>query len=334
MAAWAPAGALAHHGAGTSRLGPSAGGGWLAAPLQGGTAENRIGVGLQYELTRYGRTLRGAEEYADSVERQVDAHVLRSEISAGFRSGTGLRLIVPFAALDASTPESKASRVGLSDVSFEVSQDLSVLYPDAPRGVPAVRGSLAVVLPTGEYSEQTVASVTELRGAASEIRLTNHDMRASLGSGALWLDAGLGLTWRLGRAVALASETRLRAPLTRTEDETRWGKVVQSDVAAVIGVVPEALDVVAGLGYRFREADDRSVNVPTGDGTSAVPSEPESRLSGGAHAVRSLLGARVHTGLGLSVNAMVEIPVFQSVNGVQLAESFSVSLGVTWLFSL
>lgn len=319
--------AEAHHTSGASRLGPSA---LNAGPLIGRAPTGpRWVLGLSHDFSRYDQTLKGSDPYPGAGGVGVDAHTLRLSAGADLPTGTRLTVGVPLAILQ-RTGEAPTTRWGLADLDLQVGQRLESLVPAVPDRL-RIWCFVGAVLPTGAEEEAPVATATELGGDPTQIRLTTHEMRASLGAGAFWLQGGLTADLSLTANLGVQASARTRAPLDRAADGTLWGTEAEAELIARGGLFDQRLQLWAGAGLRHRGGDERR-------DSAAQPAEitsdvPEARgPDGGLDATRLLGGLAWRFGDSLVAMAAVDVPVWQTVAGVQLAEAFSTRLGIqVWL---
>jgi hypothetical protein len=155
-------------------------------------------------------------------------------------------------------------------------------------------------------------------------------MRASLGAGAFWLQGGLTADLSLGDTLGVQLSGRARAPLDRAQDGTLWGAQTEAELIARGGFFEQRLQVWAGAGLRHRAGDERKDSAETSEITGE--SDEDRGPDGGLDATRLLGGVAWRFGASVVAMAAVDVPVWQHVAGVQLAESFSTRLGVqVWL---
>lgn len=313
--------AAAHHSRGASRIGPASTVGGLQRA--GVPAAARLRLALDHALSRFDRTLRGTDTYTADQPVAVDAHTLRLGVAVDLPTGTSVQVGVPLALLR-RTGAITDHTWGLADLDLEVSQSLRPLWPDLPDRL-EVRVSGGLILPTGAEREAPVGTATELGGDFTEVRLTTHEMRAALGAGAWWLQGGVGLRLRLSEGLGLGLDGRVRAPVDAAADGTRWGLQVESELVAQGALAAGRLQVRAGLGHRHRGVDRRPPVPPEGDG---VVEDPEAAPTGGAQAWRVVGGVAWRLAGATWLQAAVDVPVHQRVEGVQLVETFSAQLGV------
>lgn len=166
-----------------------------------------------------------------------------------------------------------------------------------------------VKMPTG---------VTDVRNEAGE----QPEPAARPGSGSWDFLAGAGAEWRLGarRAEDEAGSIPLRLSLTgrlngRGTEEYRIGPQVQVHLASEVPV-GRTFSLLGQANFRVKGKDDV--------GASGLEEED----TGGSWLYLSP-GLRVSTGTRASIYGLVQIPVYQRVNGIQLVSDANLYFGVT-----
>lgn len=296
--------ALAHHdtavqqfGAGSPSTAPST---LLDAPSPRFEARARFDWSSFGEL-REGRTRRSDAEPSIAVERYT--------LSAGVRlaSRTRFDLALPTGRIRGGEP----GRFGLGDVAASLTQELGILRL-------GVLGSV----PTGRYTVDAVSSIVDVQpDDTGELSIITYDARASLGSGTFRTGLTAGLLVQTGRVVGTLQSTWVQ-PLGETSDDIRWGSDLALRGVLAVRAFAERLSLGAGLLGQLHTAD-RVNGEPAANGAATTLRTSRRR----SLAVTGTLGARLAS--GFSCGTQVRVPVVQWVQGVQLAESFTVSAQCT-----
>jgi hypothetical protein len=165
-----------------------------------------------------------------------------------------------------------------------------------------------VKMPTG---------VTDVRNEAGD----QPEPAARPGSGSWDFLAGLGTEWRVGGTGAdQAGSIPLRLSVTgrlngRGTEEYRIGSQVQAHLASELPI-GNTFALLGQANFRVKGKDDV--------GASGLEEED----TGGSWLYLSP-GLRVSTGTRASIYGLVQIPVYQRVNGIQLVSDANLYLGVT-----
>ncbi|MEN0065863.1 MAG: hypothetical protein AAGA48_27230 [Myxococcota bacterium] len=250
----------------------------------------------------FGRLQSGGDRFDDAKPAVA---VERYTLSMSYRmaSRTRIDLALPAGRIRGE----RAGAMGLGDVSAGLSQAFG-----------PVRVGLLGTAPTGRYTMDAVSSVVDVTADDSGTpRLTTYDARASLGSGTWQVGTVASLEGRLGRFGGQLRTTLIQ-PLNETVDGIRWGRDVTLLAAASARLAGDQIQLGTGLLGRIHAAD-RIQAEPEPERTAEVLRTSRRRSLG----IVTSLGIRL-TG-GLSCGTRAHVPLAQWVQGVQLAESFTVT---------
>lgn len=307
MIAWLAI-AFAHHDTAVARVGD---GPALTASLADEVDPDRpeLVVGLSVGGSRFSGARRGGAKHALDAG-SVTVGLAELAVGARLPGGTSLGLALPVGVVDVRTPIDRHAAPGVGDLRVELAQT-------ARSERSALRLRIGALAPTGGTDDRAAVSLLDL-GAG--YRVVSYDTRASLGAGSWSALAGIDAWRRVGPA-SVGLEADVRAPFTDTPDAIRWG----ADLAARLGGdLPIARRLAAGarVGLRRHTSDALAV-------LSEDTGEPVEIRSGGRSALTAhgRIGWRPRDDLQLS--ASVGAPVWQHVQGVQLAEAVSGGLALS-----
>jgi hypothetical protein len=286
----------------------------------------KVDVSLSADFIFFGRVLAGSENFLQRELGEVAVTTLSPMLSWTARSSTSLGLRLPLGAAVTSPPDrAPSTQFGLGDLKLFVQQDWSRLWrPKGPSWL-IVRSRFSVSAPSGMYGAASTLSVTRVAGERDgSIQVSTFDTRASLGAGVWAFLFWTELEAHLSQRLQLSVQGLFAQPSGRTPDEIAWGRDYEAVATGSFDVFPERLTVEAGFDLRHHEADE----VPDSDGGPA-------RFSvGGRDEVGLGLGASVRGSERFGCALGAHIPLFQSVGGVQLVESFSGHFGCSMAWAL
>jgi hypothetical protein len=273
-----------------------------------------LSAGIAWDTAVFGRVLQGQEPFAGATGR-VTRHTATHRVAWTPIPGSRIEARVPVVVLDA---------VALGDVELEVGQAVRSETLQL-----AVTGGVAA--PTGVYTRDPVMQAQTVSVDATAIELVTTDVRASAGAGAWTGLAGVHGIAALGGWQVLGFGSA-RVPLTDTVDAIRWGPLLAGS-AGVLGSLG---------GGRLRagvHADVRHQLAHRFDMLDAHTGKQVERRSGrqSVVGVRPVVAARIWSAAPerrsarLDCDVGVHIPVWQHVQGVQLAETASGRVGCTML---
>jgi hypothetical protein len=317
--------ARAHHGSGGSQVLPA--GRPLDSPSQAVGAAGRapwLWVATDWSATRAGRLMGGTERVRGEGDPRVFAHGARLRVGVGLARGTELELAAAWLAVRADGGDAAAARRwnGPGDLVLGVRQDLGRFYGGAPGWVPRLRVGLLLELPTGRVDDRAVATVHRFETGGGALDYATYRVWAGLGQGAVGLVGTLDGSWRIGALGGIEASVRGRAPLSEARGGGARGGSVGAELTGSLRLWRGRLVAFGGLGARY-SAGDRLVT--------------DDEAEAGAAAQRLVLavgGAHASLGAGLVLSVSAEVPVFASVDGVQLVESWGVSAGLSATFGL
>lgn len=307
--------ALAHHDVAVGRVGGGAGGGAGASPWTAPLP--RLDLALSWDARRFARTLRGSETFAGSELAAVDVHLVQLAATVQLKRHTllGVQASAGRVRSEAGGSEPK-STMGPGDTQVWAGQ--RVLHREGEEGARSawVRASLG--LPTGRYARDAAVSLVDVTpGEDGSLQVSPYDMRASLGSGAV--SAALASEARVSRGrLAGVGGLAVATPLTRTPDDIRWGTDVEASVG---GQGRVGARVVLGAHADARHHfDDRMEQLVEETG------EVEDVRVGARTAVGGSLQVGVRLRQGATCGVRGRLPLWQRVDGVQLVESWALSV--------
>ncbi len=297
--------ALAHHDTAVQQVG-AAGDAVDAMGLTEGTG-SRVEVRGLLTWQSFGQLRQGTNRYGDA---EPTVTVERYTVSAGarFASGTRLDLALPTGRIRGVEP----GPFGLGDVTASVAQDIGPL-----------RIGVLGVAPTGRYTVDAVASVVDVApDADGGIGIVTYDARASLGGGTYRTGAVASVRAQGARGFGVLRSTAV-TPIGTTPDGIRWGTDLVLDGRVGARVLAQRLSVGVGLQGLLHTADriDGEPDAETGEPTRLRTSRRRTV------ALVGTIGARLTSGFTCGTQA--RLPLVQWVQGVQLAESFTVSAQCT-----
>jgi hypothetical protein len=318
--------ARGHHPGGGSQVAPS-GGRYDAGRVAFGAPGRGpwLSVGGEWRFARAGRLLSGGTAVRGEGGPRVDAQAARLHLALAMVRGTTVELAVPWLAVAAVRSDGGRERWnGVGDVSVGVRQDLGRFYSRAPGWVPRVAVRVGLELPTGRVDDRTVATVRRFVTDGAELHYATYVVEAGLGQGAVAVTADLDAAWGIGARGEVAVAVRGRVPVADVRGEARRGAAVAAELVWAARLWAERVVPFAGLGFRYVAGDE------VGGGGAAG----EEAVAASQRALLVLAGARVGLGRGVAASVAAEFPVVSRVEGVQLVESWGLSVGLSATFGL
>lgn len=313
--------AAAHHETGVTRV---------EGPLPGDPGVTtttidapRLELGLGVDAARFGKVLRGQERLADT-SGQVALTTAAPTAAVWVDDATRLAVELPFGAVSRRAAEGWEAHLGLGDLSVGGLRRARLGEGDRPAKI-FVEARL--ILPTGQYARHASVTTDDVAGGADgALVLTTWDTRASLGAGATRAAARAGLAQPLGDRFTATAAFAAATPLHATPDGVRWG----SDLVASAGAR------ATGAEHRTFASIEADLRHHTPDGTT-VPEAGEvgsGRRVGARSAFGASVGAMRRISDRTSCFAQVRAPLWQRVQGVQLAETWSGTVRCTTAWGL
>lgn len=304
LAAVSTTSALAHHDTAVQQVGAVGVDGTVGPTLD--VAAPRLEAQATFSWQTFGRMQHAGTRYGDA---DPTVTVEQYTLSAALRlpSKTHLGIALPVGRIRQATP----GPVGIGDASLAVSQ-----------GIGAFRIGALALAPTGRTTLDPVSSVIDVVPDGDTLIARTFDARASLGAGA-WR-TGLSAAWR-GETGWLTTtlRTALMTPVAPTADGIFWGTDATARAGLTVRALAGRLSVGTAVQGQLHTADriDGEIDATTGEPT---------RLRTGRRRSLGVLGSvGGRLAKGLSCGAQAHVPVAQWVQGVQLAESFTVSAQCT-----
>lgn len=270
-------------------------------------------LGLGFSLGRRVTRQRGVDEIDNPNGEKASGRVYTLEAGLGLWRGLSARVTFPL--LDVSAEESGHTdrQFDIGDLSARLSYQWVLARPDR-RLVLGVNGG--AWLPTGG------------RGGESEI-----PSNANFVSGTVDPQVGGYASFDTESGLGLHLMAQLRAPVYEQRGfQAGFTAVVGGGLHVQLGASAlPSLDVVALK--RGEDQDSGAAHDAMGTGMGAMDDEG----SGGTTVyVAPGLTWRMPGGplAGFAATGRVQIPVYQHLNGVQLAEQFSLSLAVSYAFAV
>jgi len=262
----------------------------------------RIEARVGFSWPSYGRLQQGSQRF-DDAEPTVTVERYTLGIGARLASRTHLDLALPTGRVHGATD----GPFGLGDLLVSASQGLG----------PARLGAL-LTAPTGRYTADSVSSVVEISPSETgDLDMITYDARASLGAGAWRSGLTAGVRGGGERFAADLSTTYIHT-VGQTPDDIHWGSDATAQATVTTRALAERLTVGAGLLGQLHTAD-RVAGEPR-DGDEPFELRTSRRRSLG---LVGTIGARIAS--GVACGARAQVPMTQWVQGIQLAESFTVS---------
>lgn len=314
-----PLAAAAHHETGVTRVeGPMPGDpGVAAVDIDAPRVELDFGV----DLARFGKVLRGGERLAGTAG-QVALTTAAPSAAVWIDDATRFSLDLPFGAVSRRGPDGWETHLGAGDLSIGALRRHSVGAGDRPA---SIYGEARITLPTGAYARHASVTADDVTGGPNgELLLTTYDTRASLGAGATRAAVRGGLAAPIGARLSALVGAGALTPLHATPDGVRWG----TDLVATAG---GQLTSARGLTVGRLEVDARH-HTPDGTTLAEAGETASGRRVGARTAIGASIAAMHRLGERTSCVALIRAPVWQRVQGVQLAETWSgtVRCTVAW----
>jgi hypothetical protein len=305
--------ARAHHGTSGGRVVPRAP---TAARVHGQVPPPRLDLALAYDLTVFDRVLDGQTAYDRRAYGAVTLHLATLSVAATLPHGTRASLSVPVGLLTISPPDGPAEHTaGLADLRVDLGQDVwALLGPPSRFRLVVTAGAVA---PTGRADAGAGLSVTDVTpGSDGALNVSTSNTHASLGAGTWSLTGGVEAGY-----AARVLDVRLAAsgvvPVAETDDGTRWGADLGVEAGARVPFLADRLAARLGADYH-RHLDD-----------SVISAEGGRVNIGGRDEVGVFAGLDIRLRPGVDCGVGAHVPVWQSVDGVQLVETAGARLACT-----
>jgi hypothetical protein len=264
-----------------------------------------LSVAAAYEGSAYHRVLRGSEQFSGNAA-EVDLHVLSVTPRWSTRTGWFVEGRLPMGVIRTASDDASQTHTGLSDVAL--------------RGGRVGRSAglrVGVTAPTGLYQAGEGLQFTDVAAVQGELLATTYDTRASLGSGA-W-GADLAGSWSTRGQTFVQAAGSWSQPLHSTTDGIAWGATGLT--TALVGRSSDRWRIQTGPTLSHHAADHRWADDDTGDVTR--------QAFGRRTALGLALRAEARLSERLRCQAGVHVPLWRRVQGVQVVESASLTVGCT-----
>ena len=290
--------AAAHHPGGVSRVSNDNAD---VLAVQASQGEWRLDVGIGMVTTPFDHVQRGGRR-GESVDGVVLlTHTLTARV--WLPSSTFVQLSTPFTAVFTAGENS----FGIGDVGAQVGQQVDL-------GPGVLTTGFGVSAPTGLASNKAGVEVLWLETEDGELYASSVQTRTQPGLGVWSAEGAVSVSQPVGRwRLRLGIQTRI--PLGETDQKVRWG----TDVALTSSVSTDVQMWRFGLGAEvWTHTPDRMPSV-----AGAV--DPGDYRMNRSHGVAVLPTVGVAPSSNSRCGGAVQLPVWQWVDGSQLAPSYRVS---------
>ncbi|MFQ6105417.1 MAG: hypothetical protein ACE5OP_14180, partial [Candidatus Glassbacteria bacterium] len=271
-------------------------------PMSAGQYDIRV----FYEFGRLDRTILGKEIVEDALQRSNNTQIVNTSISYGLTSDLTLTLLIPYKWTRLSLLNGLVIRrtSGIGDIAGIMKYRL--LRPISPYR-PEVAIGLGWKFPSGEYAARddfgTLSVSQQVGSGASDFLLASYYNQA------------------FGPVVAYSSQI-LRIT-GRNDRSYRFGNEFQYEGGLLLPMIFTTITPLVGIQGRIsgRDSFDGPPQDPYGGGSA--------RDSGG-HWIYALSSLEVRNLLGMSFQVSVSLPIYQRVNGLQIADSITWQIGAAY----
>jgi hypothetical protein len=284
--------------------------------VQGTYVESGARFDLRYEFIDLDQPRNGRDRIAiGAIPRHHDEVETRNHNGVGsidwaFAPRWGVNLVIPFVDRDhrhihnhhgEQLVEAWSFR-GLGDARVQARYEVFA-FRDGPEKPRSAGITFGLKLPTGKYD------VTNGEGVEAERTLQPGTGTTDFAAGAYWHGGAplAGLSW--------FAQVQAVAPLN-SRAGYKPGKQLQLD-GGVRYAVTQDVGLMAQVNYHVKGRD------------SGVNAEPD---DSGQRAIYASPGISWNVGRNTQLYAFAQVPLYQSVNGVQLTADWSAAAGVSWRF--
>ncbi len=243
---------------------------------------------------------------SESTTERLDASLFDLSMWRHLGSGFSMGLQLPVGTVRLKPTGGTAATVsGFGDM--KLSGAYAFRAPLGKTRRPRIRATATLALPTGE--------TTRVEDVNPEVPPN----LISIGTGAIGVGAELTATMPISAKLSARASLGAQAPLTFSESGNRFGWSLTARASALVRPAPKVNLTIGLVGAHRASTRNRLLGTLTNSGGDSITGE---------------LGASYLATKNIAVGASARLPIFQDVNGTQIAQSYALISFVGFSFGV